>query len=210
MGGLVGGDAGQRRCPWALSAPEYVAYHDHEWGRPVGHDRLVLERICLEGFQSGLSWLTILRKRAAFRRAFLDFDPGAVAELDEAHIQQLLLDVGIVRHRGKIVAAIENARATVRLQRAHRSLAALCWGYEPASAPAPTASSGPPRTTREATALAGELKGLGFRYVGPVTVYSLMQSLGLVNDHLIGCSTRRLAEEDRGKFPRPGHGKGNW
>lgn len=199
----LGGIDARPRCSWAQSAPDYLAYHDEEWGRPVGEDSLVFERICLEGFQSGLSWITILRKRAAFRRAFCDFDPSAVAEMGEAQIEALLHETGIVRHRGKILATVHNARATVRLQAAGRSLAELCWSYEPIPAPAPTQVSQIPASTSESVALALELRGLGFTFVGPVTVYSLMQSLGLVDDHLADCCIRPLVEQQRRMFRRP-------
>lgn len=199
----VGGDSRRTRCPWALSAPEYVPYHDEEWGRPVGDDRLVFERICLEGFQSGLSWITILRKRSAFREAFCDFDPAAVAQFGEAQLKALLEDAGIVRHRGKLMATICNARATLRLQGTGRSLAGLCWSHEPDPVPAPSSPTQVPSWTAESAALAGELRSLGFRFVGPVTAYSLMQSLGLVDDHLENCSVRPLVERQRRAFRRP-------
>ncbi len=193
----------QPRCTWAQSAPDYLAYHDEEWGRPVSEDRQVFERLCLEGFQSGLSWITILRKRAAFRRAFCDFDPSAVASLEEAEIATLVSDSSIIRHRGKILATICNARATLRLQSSGRTLAGLCWSYEPPPAPAPTMGSQIPASTSGSAALARELKALGFIFVGPVTAYSLMQSLGVVDDHLADCSIRPLVEVQRGKFVRP-------
>ncbi len=197
------GEDGLRRCPWGINPPEYRRYHDQEWGRPVADDRKVLEKLCLEGFQSGLSWLTILRKRDSFRRAFLDFDAAAVAALGEADVQRLLLDSKIVRHRGKILATIDNARTTVRLQATGASLAALCWGYEPRQAPVPVTTGDLAATTKESTALSLALRQLGFRFVGPTTVHAAMQSLGVVNDHLAGCSIRTVVEAERKRFPRP-------
>jgi DNA-3-methyladenine glycosylase I len=195
----VRGADGVKRCPWGLSAPEYVAYHDDEWGRPVTDDVRIYEKLCLEGFQSGLSWLTILRKRDAFRRAFAGFVPEEVAAFDERDVERLLADAGIVRHRGKIEAAIANARATLEAQRVHGSLAAFVWSFEPTPRrrPAPKRLGELPASTDDSKALARALSKVGFRFVGPTTVYAAMQSLGLVNDHLSGCHARAACEAER-------------
>jgi DNA-3-methyladenine glycosylase I len=197
--GAVRGDDGKRRCGWCLSAPDYVAYHDDEWGRPVTDDVALYEKICLEGFQSGLSWLTILRKRDGFRRAFAGFDPEAVARFGERDVERLLGDAGIVRHRGKIEATIANAAATLRAKEEHGSLAELVWSFEPPrrGRRAPRTLGDLPSVTPESKALSKALKRLGFRFVGPTTAYAAMESLGLVNDHLAGCHARRACEEDR-------------
>jgi DNA-3-methyladenine glycosylase I len=178
-----------QRC-WESSDPAYNAYHDEEWGRPVVDERGVYERLCLEGFQSGLSWLTILRKRGAFRDAFAGFDPDAVAQFAGADVERLLGDAGIVRHRGKIEAAIANARATVALREAGTPLHALYWSYRPDPPPAPPTRGTWASTTPESTALSKRLKQAGFRFVGPTTVYAAMQACGVVNDHLVDCPAR--------------------
>ncbi|TNY35195.1 DNA-3-methyladenine glycosylase I [Thermomonospora catenispora] len=183
---VVGAD-GLARCPWALSAPDYVAYHDQEWGRPVTDDQGLYERLCLEAFQSGLSWLTILRKREAFRAAFAGFDMATVAAYGPREVERLLADAGIVRNRAKIEAAIANARAALELP---EGLAALVWRYADPDAPAPRTSADVPASTPGSAALARELKRRGFRFVGPTTVYALMQACGLVDDHLLGCCRR--------------------
>jgi DNA-3-methyladenine glycosylase I len=195
----VKGDDGKRRCGWGASTPDYAAYHDDEWGRPVVDDVRLYEKLCLEGFQSGLSWLTILRKREGFRRAFAGFDPHAVARFGEADVERLLQDASIVRHRGKIEAAIANSRAVLDVQDRHGSLAALVWSFEPKrrGRPVPARLGDVPATTPESTALSKELKRNGFRFVGPTTAYAAMQSLGLVNDHLRGCHVRAACERDR-------------
>ena len=177
------------RC-WATSDPLYVRYHDEEWGRPVRDERGLYERLCLEGFQSGLAWITILRKREAFRTAFDGFDPARVASYDEADVQRLLADAGIVRHRGKIEATIANARATLALREAGTPLHELVWSYAPPPKPAPRSAADWPATTPESVALAKALRGAGFRFVGPTTVYAAMQACGLVDDHLAGCVVR--------------------
>jgi DNA-3-methyladenine glycosylase I len=183
---VLGAD-GLMRCPWGSSAPDYVAYHDEEWGRPVRDDRGLYERLCLEAFQSGLSWLTILRKRPGFRRAFDDFEPEKVATYGTADVERLLADVSIVRNRRKIDATIANARASLDLP---EGLAALVWKYADRDAPAPKTVADVPATTPGSQALAKELKGRGFRHVGPTTVYALMQACGLVDDHLLECHRR--------------------
>jgi DNA-3-methyladenine glycosylase I len=191
------------RCPWAESAPEYVSYHDDEWGRPVAAENRIFEKICLEGFQSGLSWITILRKREAFRTAFCNFDPEAIASFGNAEIEALLDDAAIVRHRGKITATIENARALLDLQATGASLAGVVWKHEPRPRRASKALSEIPPSTDESKALSKELMKLGFRFVGPTTVYAAMQSLGVVNDHLAKCFCRAECEAERADFVRP-------
>ena len=179
------------RC-WETSDPLYQDYHDREWGRPVLDERGLYERLCLEGFQSGLSWLTILRKREGFRAAFAGFDPDAVARFGERDVERLLQDAGIVRHRGKIEAAIANARATVALRDAGTPLHELVWAHRPAPRPAPTDWVA---TTPESVALSKALKKAGFRFVGPTTVYAAMQACGVVNDHLATCFVRDEVEQ---------------
>jgi DNA-3-methyladenine glycosylase I len=203
MSGIVVGEDGIGRCAWGASTPEYQAYHDEEWGRPVGDDNRVFEKLCLEGFQSGLSWLTILRKREGFREAFGRFDPIVVARFGDGDINRLLADTGIVRHRGKIVATITNAQATVRLLDQHISLAALVWEHEPRASRPPRSVDDLPASTPESKTLSAELRKRGFRFVGPTTVYAAMQSLGVVNDHLPGCEFRSLAEAERAQFSVP-------
>ena len=193
MEGLARGDDGVVRCSWGDSTPDYRAYHDDEWGRPVEDDTRLFEKLCLEGFQSGLSWLTILRKREAFRRAFADFDPHQVARFGGADVERLLADAAIVRHRGKIEAAVNNAARAVELIEAEGSLAAFVWRYEPDRTRAPSQAS----ETPESRALAKDLKRRGWRFVGPTTVYAFMQAMGLVNDHAIGCDAREPAERAR-------------
>jgi len=188
--GLAPGPDGEPRCRWAVSTPEYVRYHDEEWGRPVRDDRGLYERLCLEAFQSGLSWLTILRKREAFRAAFAGFDPAAVAAFGDADVARLMTDARIVRNRAKIDAAIANARAAEALRAAGESLGELIWAFAPAVREAPRTRADVPAVTPESTVLAKELKRRGFRFVGPTTAYALMQACGLVNDHLTGCAAR--------------------
>jgi len=197
--GAVRGDDGRLRCPWAGSTEDYQAYHDDEWGRPVVDDVRLYEKLCLEGFQSGLSWLTILRKREAFRQAFASFEPEKVAAFDDGDVTRLLGDAGIVRHRGKIEAAIANARATLAVQADRGSLAALVWEYEPArrGRPVPVRLGDLAPQTAESQALSKALRRYGFRFVGPTTAYAAMQSLGLVNDHLKGCHVRVACEQER-------------
>jgi DNA-3-methyladenine glycosylase I len=182
-----------QRC-WESADPAYNAYHDEEWGRPVTDERGVYERLCLEGFQSGLSWLTILRKREAFRAAFAGFDPDAVAEFGPTDVERLLADAGIVRHRGKIEAAIANAGATVALREAGTPLHVLFWSYRPDPPPKPPIRGDWVATTPESTALSKRLKQAGFRFVGPTTVYAAMQACGVVNDHLADCPARAATE----------------
>jgi DNA-3-methyladenine glycosylase I len=200
---LVTGADAVARCPWGSSTPEYERYHDDEWGRPVGADDRVFEKLCLEGFQSGLSWLTILRKREGFRTAFASFDPAVVAGFGDDDVERLLQDAAIVRHRAKILATIGNARATMALREQGISLAGLLWEHEPAVRPAPPTGRDVPPSTPESTALSAALRRHGFRFVGPTTVYAAMQSLGVVNDHLVGCRFREECEADRRRFTVP-------
>ncbi|HEY0515508.1 MAG TPA: DNA-3-methyladenine glycosylase I [Solirubrobacteraceae bacterium] len=199
--GLAPGPDGKPRCFWGVSTPDYVEYHDREWGFPVTDDRRLFEKLCLEGFQAGLSWLTILRKREAFRAAFAGFDPAKVARFGARDVSRLLADAGIVRHRGKIESTINNAARALELIAEHGSLAAYVWGFVPA------AGERPARVTRDAlramtqtpgsVALSKDLKRRGWTFVGPTTVYAFMQAMGLVNDHLEGCAIRRAAETAR-------------
>ncbi len=185
------------RC-WPTTDPLYVAYHDEEWGRPVRDERRLLERLCLEGFQSGLAWITILRKRENFRAAFCGFDAEQLARFGDADVQRLMADAGIVRNRAKIEATIANARATVALHEAGATLDALLWAFAPdVPAPAPRTLRDVPATTPQSTALARELKQRGFRFVGPTTAYALMQATGIVNDHLATCVVRASLEAER-------------
>ena len=190
MSDLVRGEDGLLRCGWAGTDPEYVRYHDEEWGRPVRDDRGLFEKLSLEAFQSGLSWLTILRKRPAFRAAFADFDPAAVAAFDdEADVARLLADASIVRNRAKVLATIANARVVAAL--APGELSEFIWSHAPPARDArPRNFADVPAITPESTALAKELKARGLRFVGPTTAYALMQACGLVDDHLAGCASR--------------------
>jgi DNA-3-methyladenine glycosylase I len=183
---VVGAD-GLARCAWAASTPEYIAYHDEEWGRPLTGDDAMYERLTLEAFQSGLSWITILRKRANFRAAFAGFSISSVAEFGDAEIERLLGDAGIVRNRMKITAAIENARAAALVP---EGLSALLWGFAPAPRPRPASRADIPPTSPESVAMAKELKRRGFRFTGPTTAYALMQATGMVDDHLADCHVR--------------------
>jgi DNA-3-methyladenine glycosylase I len=206
--GLIEGPDGAVRCAWHGNQPDYLHYHDNEWGRPVADDRRLFEKLCLEGFQSGLSWITILRKRENFRAAFDDFDFEKLAAHGETQIERHLQNAGIIRHRGKIASVFNNARRAVEMCEAHRSLARWVWAFEPAANQRPgvvdhayvTAN---PRT-EVSTRISKELKALGWSFVGPTTVYAFMQALGLVNDHLEGCYCRPIVERERQQFTRPG------
>ncbi len=205
--GVVRGEDGVRRCYWAGSHADYHAYHDREWGRPVRNDHRLFEKICLEGFQSGLSWLTILRKREGFREAFAGFDFERVARFDGRRVERLLRNEGIVRHRGKIESTVHNARRARELADEFGSLAAYFWSFEP------EAASRPKRLTRsvlmrmtttpESETLSRDLKRRGWTFVGPTTVYAFMQAMGLVNDHIEGCFARPEVESARGRMRRP-------
>jgi DNA-3-methyladenine glycosylase I len=207
MDGLVRGDDGVVRCWWGAATPEYAAYHDDEWGIPVADDVRLFEKLTLEGFQSGLSWLTILRKREGFRRAFAGFDPERVARFGERDVERLLTDASIVRHRGKIESTVSNARRYLELRDEAGSLAAFVWRFEPDPASRPRrltqAALLELSQTAESKALARELKRRGWSYVGPTTVYAFMQAMGLVNDHLEGCAARSRVEAARASFSSP-------
>ena len=205
--GLARGDDGVVRCFWAGSDPLYTRYHDEEWGFPVADDRRLFEKICLEGFQAGLSWLTILRKRDSFRAAFRGFDFEAVARFGARDVARLLKDTGIVRHRGKIESTINNARRARELAIEEGSLAAYFWSFEPAASDRPKRITWPvlltlPKTPAS-TRLSRALKERGFTFVGPTTAYAFMQAMGLVNDHVEGCASRERAERARARFRRP-------
>jgi DNA-3-methyladenine glycosylase I len=205
--GLLVGDDGRLRCVWHGGISEYRDYHDHEWGRPVDDDNRLFEKICLEGFQSGLSWLTILRKRGNFRAAFHGFDIARVASMGEGDIERLLADAGIIRHRGKIVSTINNARRAVDLIAEEGSLAAYFWSFEPDPASRPASPdwawlrANP--VSPASVALSKDLKKRGWTFVGPTTVYAFMQAMGLVNDHVEGCFCREHIEAIRSSFARP-------
>jgi len=205
--GLFAAADGLLRCRWCAATPAYLHYHDTEWGLPVTDDRRLFEKLCLEGFQAGLSWLTILNKREAFRTAFAGFDAERLARYTEADVSRLLGDAGIVRHRGKIVSAINNAQRVIELRAEFGSLAAYAWGFEP------PAASRPPAFTHEvlraissspqSLAMSKDLKRRGWSFVGPTTVYAFMQAMGLVNDHLEGCHVRGRALAQRGALDVP-------
>ena len=184
------------RC-WPTTDEGYLRYHDEEWGRPVRDERGVYERLCLEGFQSGLSWLTVLRKRPALREGFAGFDPDRVALFGDSDVARLLADAGIIRHRGKIDAVIANARATVALREAGEALQELFWAHAPAPSPAPETQGDWRSSTPESAALASRLRRAGFRFVGPTTLHAAMQACGVVNDHLAGCWVRGDVERER-------------
>lgn len=206
--GLSLGPDRKLRCAWCLATPEYVRYHDEEWGFPTADEAYLFEKICLEGFQAGLSWLTILRKREAFRRAFAGFDMAKVARFGARDVQRLLADEGIVRHRGKIESAVNNARCACEVADEHGSLAAYVWRFEPVRADRPRRLDG--ATIRRMTitpasvALSKDLRKRGFTFVGPTTMQAFMQAVGLVDDHLDGCALRPRAERARRAFVRPG------
>jgi DNA-3-methyladenine glycosylase I len=196
------GPDGKTRCRWCAAAPEFLGYHDTEWGFPVTDDRRLFEKLCLEGFQSGLSWRTILAKRENFRAAFHDFDFDRIARFTQRDVARLLKDAGIVRHRGKIEAVVNNARRAQELAEREGSLAAFLWRYEPAGKQLekPQTAS----TSAESVALSKALKKLGWKFVGPTTVYAFMQAMGLVNDHVENCVIRARVERARKQLRRPG------
>jgi DNA-3-methyladenine glycosylase I len=205
--GLVTGEDGRTRCRWGASAPDYVGYHDREWGRPMADDFRLFEKICLEGFQSGLSWLTILRKRENFRAAFAGFDFHQVARFTQRDVNRLLKDAGIVRHRGKIESTINNARRAIEMADEAGSLATYFWRYEPDPKTRPKKLDRPTLMTMaktpESITLSKDLKKRGWSFVGPTTVYAFMQAMGLVNDHVHGCFCRAEVERERKAFRRP-------
>ncbi|MEC7396864.1 MAG: DNA-3-methyladenine glycosylase I [Pseudomonadota bacterium] len=197
----VPGPGGKMRCSWSIVTPEYVRYHDTEWGFPVVDDQRLFEKICLEGFQSGLSWRTILAKREDFRRVFHDFDYDRVATFKEKDVERLLQDASIIRHRGKIEATINNAKRTQEMIKSEGSLAAYFWSYEPDEETLP-----PPQTittSPESIAISKDLKKRGWKFVGPTTVFAFIQAMGLINDHVEGCVTREKVEKARKKLKRP-------
>ncbi len=200
MASTLPGPDGKPRCHWCAATPEYLHYHDTEWGFPVADDRRLFEKLCLEGFQSGLSWRTILVKRENFRRAFHGFDFDRVATFDEGDVQRLLGDPGIVRHRGKIEATVNNARRARELVADAGSLAAYVWRYQAAGSPAAPQTLS---TSAESIAMSKDLKRRGWKFVGPTTVYAFMQAMGLVNDHAEGCVIRREAGRARATFKVP-------
>ena len=205
--GLFAGADGTLRCQWCESTPAYQHYHDNEWGFPVTDDRRLFEKLCLEGFQAGLSWLTILNKREAFRRGFAEFDAERVARFGPKDVERLLGDAGIVRHRGKIESAINNAQRVLELRDAFGSLAAYAWGFEPDPSSRPRrityAALKTMSTSPESVAMSKDLKKRGWSFVGPTTVYAFMQAMGLVNDHVENCHARELALAARAELRLP-------
>lgn len=201
MNATISGPDGGARCRWCASAPEFLHYHDTEWGFPVVDDHRLFEKLSLEGFQSGLSWRTILAKRENFRAAFHNFDFDRIARFDEGDIDRLLKDEGIVRHRGKIEAVINNAQRAQELVREKGSLAAFVWGYKPG--PAHDIEPQTVSSSTESIALSKELKKRGWKFVGPTTVYAFMQAMGLINDHVADCVIRSKVEKARKEFERP-------
>jgi DNA-3-methyladenine glycosylase I len=205
--GLLAGTDGRTRCAWCGDDPLYVAYHDEEWGRPTADDRYLFEKLCLEGFQSGLSWLTILRKRENFRGAFANFDAEALSVFGSVDVERLLADAGIIRHRGKIESVLNNTRRVRDLREEAGSLAAFVWRYQPDPVSRPErldwATLRVLASTPESTALSKELRKRGWSFVGPTTVYAFMQAVGIVNDHVEGCWARGKVEAEREKFSVP-------
>lgn len=205
--GLFADESHVRRCAWCRATDAYQHYHDHEWGFPVNDDGRLFEKICLEGFQAGLSWLTILNKREAFRHAFAAFDMDRVAKFGEADVKRLILDAGIVRHQGKIRSAINNAHRALELRQEFGTLAAYFWRFEPAPHARPPQITGEVlsgmKTSPESTALSKDLRQRGWTFVGPTTLYAFMQAMGLVNDHLEGCAARLRAMQARSLFTPP-------
>ncbi len=200
----IRGDDDARRCWWCAGDPLYIRYHDQEWGRPNLDDRHLFEHFCLEGFQAGLSWLTVLRKRVNFREAFADFDIEAVARFNKRSVERMLNNAGIIRHRGKIQSAINNARRALELIDDHGSIAAYVWQFEPAHSPRRRVTRGTlPVTSPESIALSHALKKLGWSFVGPTGMYALMQAIGVINDHVATCDTRLVVEEQRRAMKRP-------
>lgn len=200
MSTTLPGPDGHHRCRWCLSTPEYLAYHDTEWGFPVADDRRLFEKLCLEGFQSGLSWRTILAKRDNFRAAFANFEADRIADFTAADVERLLGDAGIVRHRGKIEAVINNAKRLRELVRQEGSLAAHVWRFEPAAGDIPPHGAA---TSPASIALSKDLKKRGWAFVGPTTVHAFLQAMGLINDHAEGCVIREQAAQARVGFQRP-------
>lgn len=208
--GVSRGEDGVARCWWCRDDPLYQQYHDDEWGRPAADDSRLFEKLCLEGFQSGLSWLTILRKRENFRQAFKSFDISSVARFNARSVERLLLDAGIVRHRGKIESTINNARRCTELIDEHGSLGSYVWSFEPDEQSRPDRLDWPTLVklgpSLEATSMSKDLKRRGWSFVGPTTVYSFMEAVGLVNDHVSACAAREQVETVRRDFSRPTSG----
>lgn len=207
VSGVDTGPDGIARCWWQGGKEDYAAYHDEEWGRPVDDDRRLFEKVCLEGFQSGLSWITILRKRENFRKAFAGFEFEKVARFTGEDVERLLSDAGIVRHRGKIESTINNARRAIELSKEFGSLAAYFWSFEPGPGERPVnitrqALTAIPKTPTS-TLISKDLKTRGWSFVGPTTIYAFMQAMGMVNDHLEGCAFRTAVERERDMFVRP-------
>ena len=204
--GLIRSKDGRVRCNWQDDKDDYRTYHDEEWGRPQDDDFKLFEKICLEGFQSGLSWLTILRKRENFRKAFAGFDYHAVAKFDDHDVERLVQDAGIIRHRGKIKSTINNARRAIEMEQQEGSLGRWFWSWEPGAQQRPDritrAVAGAPNT-EISTAMSKELKKRGWSFVGPTTCYAFMQAMGMVNDHIEGCYCREIVEKERAQFKRP-------
>ena len=205
--GLIQGPDGNRRCWWHANDPLYLRYHDEEWGMPCADDRYLFEKICLEGFQSGLSWITILRKRENFRKGFANFDMEKLARFTQADVERLVADAGIIRHRGKIESTINNARRAIELVEEEGSLAKFIWQYEPPKAERPAsftyADLRPVTQSAQSVALSKELKRRGWSFFGPTTAYAFMQAVGLVNDHLQGCVCRQPCQAARKAFVPP-------
>lgn len=201
MSQILPGPDGKPRCHWCMATPDYLHYHDHEWGFPVGEDRRLFEKLCLEGFQSGLSWRTILAKRDNFRAAFANFEAAEIARFTEKDVERLLQDTGIVRHRGKIEAVINNAKRMLELVEKEGSLAAYIWRFEPR--PEDLGRPQTASTSAASVALSKDLKKRGWGFVGPTTVYAFMQAMGLINDHAEGCFSRAEADATRKTFQRP-------
>ena len=203
--GVIAGEDGKKRCWWHGGLDDYLIYHDHEWGHPVTDDTRLFEKICLEGFQSGLSWLTILRKRENFRAAFAGFEIDKVAKFTSEDIERLVLDAGIIRHRGKITSTVNNAKKALEMQQEFGSLAAYFWSHEPEPSERPRriTKSEIPSFTPTSTKISKDLKKRGWSFVGPTTVYAFMQAMGLVNDHLEGCICRDITEAKRKALKRP-------
>jgi DNA-3-methyladenine glycosylase I len=201
---VVVGEDGLSRCWWGADPEIYRLYHDEEWGRPTVDDRRLFEKICLEGFQAGLSWLTILRKRESFRTGFAGFDPGVVARFDDGDVARLLSDAGIVRHEGKIRSTINNAGRALELMEEAGSLGAYFWSWAPEPGPPPEEI---PSVTDVSSALSRDLKTRGWSFVGPTTIYAFMQAMGLVNDHLEACHARPIVDRARARLTVPGPGR---
>lgn len=202
MSATLDGPDGKPRCRWCAAAPEFLHYHDTEWGFPVVDDHRLFEKLSLEGFQSGLSWRTILAKRESFRAAFHHFNFDRIARFTESDVERLLQDKGIVRHRGKIEAVVNNAKRAQELVKQEGSLAAYVWRHEPSADD--TATPQTASTSKASVALSKDLKKRGWKFVGPTTVYAFMQAMGLINDHAEGCILRAVVERDRAAFKRPG------